>query len=217
MWALISYNRPEKCKAVIDQILKVGCSTSGVVFVNGDKTGYDFELPENWKWFYSPENIGVCAAMNKVFELYPSEPYYGLICDDEFVYTEGWDIKLAEAAGRWNISHGNDGWQSVTRLHSYVTVGGDLVRECGWWSLPGLWHWYHDDVQELLARNLHLKRYCKDIRTEHKHYLAGKAEKDITYQAGESKKGKDQFVYNVWLQNEAPALIKRIKEKMNNG
>jgi hypothetical protein len=216
MWFLPSYNRPEQCQAVIDQINKVGCTGTGLLWVNGRDRMDEYakiKLPNNWHGVSSRENIGVCGAMNECFKRFPDEPFYGLICDDEYTYSTNWEKRLSEAAGGWKISHGNEGWQSQKRIHSYVTVGGDLIRECGWWALPGLWHWYHDDVQELLARECGLRVFCDDVMTEHKHYLAGKAPKDITYSAGESKRIQDQQVFEKWKAEEAAALIERIKHK----
>lgn len=216
MWVLPTYNRPELCKAVMDQINDVGCSTRGILFVNGYYQYPEYKkivLPETWRMVVSPENIGVCAAMNKVYREYPDEDFYGLICDDEYVYTRGWDERLSEAAGAWNISHGNDRWQSNGRIHGYVTVGGNLVRECGWWALPGLWHWFHDDVQELLAQTCELRRFCEDVVVEHKHHQAGKATKDGTYTMGESRKDADQQCFENWKRTEATNLMHRILEK----
>lgn len=217
MWVLPTYNRPEQCAKVIEQINNVGCSTPGVLFINGSECLAEYQkiqIPTTWRWYWSEENIGVCAAMNKMFELCPDEAFYGLICDDEYVFMPGWDHILKDAAGKWKISHGNDFWQSHNRIHSYVTVGGDLVRECGWWALPGLWHWYHDDVQELLAKECDLRVFCKHVLTEHRHYLAGKATKDSTYEAGESKNSADAAIFHEWKNNYSQELIKRIKEKM---
>lgn len=219
MWLLPSYNRPEQCRAVIDQINKIGCETFGLLWVNGPEQLEKYkkiELPSLWRVHYHEENIGVCGAMNAAFGMYPEQPYYGLICDDEYVYTPAWDKTLSQAAGNWHIAHGNEGWQSSRRIHSYVTVGGELVRECGWWSLPGLWHWYHDNVQEVLAAHAELRIFCQDVRTEHKHYLAGKAEKDTTYSSGESRATQDEAVFKNWINNpNTPQLINRIRAKKN--
>jgi len=216
MWFMPTFNRPEQCKAVIEQINKVGCSTSGIVFVQGREMQAEYEkaldgtLPDNWVLYFHATNIGCDPAMNWCFKNFPNEPFYGLVCDDEYVYTEGWDKILSEAAGEWNISHGNDGWQSENRIHSYVTVGGELVRACGWWSLPGLWHWFHDDVQEALAAACGLRVYCKDVKTEHKHYMAGKVQKDATYVSAEEGSEKDRQTYYDWRLSEFPFLVGKI-------
>lgn len=211
-WVLPTYNRPEKCQAVLDQIISVGCSTQGTVIVNGSNYP-KLRIPHGWDVEYLPENIGVCGAMQHYFKTHPDEDFYGLICDDEYVFTEGWDEILTSACKPHHISFGNDGWQSGRRQHGYVTWSGELVRDVGFLSLPGLWHWFHDDVWETIARELDLNRFCKDVRVEHRHYRAGKAERDETYILGSSRNTDDAQVFANWFHNEKPALIQRLREK----
>jgi glycosyltransferase involved in cell wall biosynthesis len=217
MWFLISFNRPDRCKQVIDQIKKVGCSTPGILFVNGGEVMryHDIILPEGWKLFIQQHNIGICGAMNICFKMYPDEPWYGLITDDEMVYTPGWDTELVAAAGKWKIAHANDHWQSSGRIHSYVVCGGDLVRECGWWALPGLWHWFVDNVWETLARYCDLRIFCENINADHQHWLNGRAIQDKTYKSGEERMLEDQKVFQNWTNGGAALdLIHRIREKI---
>lgn len=211
-WVLPTHNRPEKCQAVLDQIIEVGHSSYGTVLINGSNYP-ELRIPHNWDVEYLPENIGVCGAMQYYFKKYPSEMFYGLICDDEYVYTPGWDLTLIEACQPHHISFGNDGWQSGRRQHGYVTWSGDLVREVGFLSLPGLWHWFHDDVWESIARALDLNRFCKDVRVEHKHYRAGKSEHDATYRLGSSRRESDAKIFAEWYNNEFPELVERLKKK----
>jgi len=214
MWILPTYNRPDKCQAVLDQIIEVGCSTVGIVVINGACTnGLPYPalfLPDGWISVTLPENIGVCGAMQYAFTHYPDEDFYGLVCDDEYVFTPGWDIILSEAAGNNKIAFGNDGWQSGRRQHGYVTWGGDLVRAVGFLSLPGLWHWFHDDVWEAIAKAADLNMFCENVRVEHRHYRAGKSEKDKTYEVGMSRAEQDRDVYQAWRNNEFDATMQRV-------
>lgn len=212
-WVLPTYNRPEKCQTVLNQIIALGCSTTGTVIMNG--TDYpDLRLPPRWNSILLPENIGVCAAMQYYFKMFPDEAFYGLICDDEYVFTKNWDRRLTETAGSSFIAFGNDGWQSGRRQHGYVTWGGDLIRKVGFLSLPGLWHWYHDDVWEAIAAELGLNRFCHDVRVEHRHYRAKQAEDDATYQLGRSRAQQDGEVYSRWYIQEFPELIERLRKEL---
>lgn len=219
VWLLPTYNRPEKCQAVLDQIIEVGCSTPGVVIVNGPTTtGHDYPplfLPDGWRVVTLTENIGVCGAMQWYFTENPHDDFYGLICDDEYVFTPGWDVILTRAAGAGKIAFGNDGWQSGDvangkRQHGYVTWGGDLVRAVGFLSLPGLWHWYHDDVWEAIADAAGLNVFCSEVRVEHRHYRAGAAPKDATYLAGESRAAEDRGTYMKWRMSGFSDVMQRI-------
>jgi len=212
-WVLPTYKRPEKCQAVLDQIISVGCGTEGTVIVNG--CAYPpLKMPYGWDIIFLPHNIGVCAAMQYYFKSRPNESFYGLICDDEYVYTPKWDQILTGAASTSHIAYGNDGWQSGRRQHGYVTWGGDLIRATGFLSLPGLWHWYHDDVWETIARELDLNRFCENVRVEHKHYRASKAEDDETYKMGRARADNDREVYTKWYNEDRPALIQRLRDTL---
>jgi hypothetical protein len=221
MWVLITHNRPKECLAVLEQIKKTGMTEKGLLVINDacsrEQADLSRHLPEGWDYEYMGYNLGLCQAMNLVFGKYPNEPYYGLICDDEYVYTPGWDTRIAAAAGRWKIASGKDewNWHRAGRISTYVAVGGDLVRACGWWALPGLFHNCHDDAQETLADALDLRAPCDDIRTEHKHRANGKAPDDDTYRIANARGAADHEVFHRWREKEAPQLIERIRAKMS--
>ena len=120
------------------------------------------------------------------------------------------------AAGKTRISHGNDHWQSKNRIHTYAVFGGNIVRELGFWAIPGLWHWYFDDFWEKVAHDFRLRRFVPEVRTEHKHYIAEKAEKDDTYIAGESRNQQDCQIYKNFMIDRYPELKERMKEKFKD-
>lgn len=217
MWFMISMGRPEQCGRVIRSMMDCGLSTPGRLVVNGtaDEAAYrQIELPSNWDIEVLPQNLGVCGAMAKMFRDYPSEDCYSLVCDDEFVETPGFDVRLIEAAGRWGISHGNDrqftddaeGW-----LNTFATYGGDLVRAVGWWPLPGIWHYYFDNVWVLIAKEFGLRRYCRDILTTHPNPAYGTGVMDATYEAARRPVLQDKNRYDNWVQSEWPYVRQRIR------
>lgn len=171
------------------------------------------DLPMGWGMIINDGNLGLCGAMNKVFNMYPNEKFYGMITDDEFVCTDGWDKILAEAAGDWNVSHGNNGWQSDRRIHGFMTIGGELARTVGYLFPQGLWHWFSDDVWERIAYGRGLRRYCQDVKIENKHWMLGNATKDKTYELSESRSGQDHEIFLRWMENDFPSIMKRIWER----
>lgn len=217
MWILPTMNRPEQCRDVIDHLVRHGMSTPGRIIVNGrqQEDAYrQIKLPNQWEMEVLPENIGICGVLNKTFREYPYEAWYGVICDDEFVFTDEWDKKLIASAEQWNIAHGCDGWRSTNRIHTYPTIGGDLIRALGWMALPGLWKWYVDDVWELIARDFGLRRHCLNVKTQHRHPENGLAVQDETYLIGNSRTQRDYEVFQDWKQNEYPTLSRRLQEIM---
>jgi GT2 family glycosyltransferase len=216
MWFLISYNRPERCRGLIEQIKSLGDCDEGILVVNGgDVAKYrDIELPANWSRLELQDNLGLLGAANYMFQQMPDEDWYGFITDDEIPLTPGWSQTLVKEAGSWNISHGNTQWQSHCRLHGAPVMGGELLRAVGYVAPTGLWHWYGDDVWEQIAFLCGLRRFCPDIIIEHRHWLNETAKKDETYESSESKAFQDKDIYEKWHKDEFPKVIGRIWEKM---
>jgi hypothetical protein len=212
MWCM-PVMRPEQTQNVLDQMVACGLSTPGIVIANGPGFA-SIKLPDAWDIYYPPQNLGLCGSLNLFYRTFPDCDWYGIVCDDEFVFTDGFDKILPEAAGRWKISHGNDGWKSQDRIHTYSVTGGSLIRAIGWWALPGLWHWYFDDVWEMLAADLNIRVWCQDVKTEHRHHMAGKAEFDATYKLGESRSVEDRHIFETWKSTEYPRLRERLRTLM---
>ena len=213
MWIFVSYNRPERCRHALKSMVDAGLSTPGKLIVNGAKHEEYAEigLPPDWERIHLPENLGLCGALNWSLCQFPHEPWYGTPTDDDEVYTHGFDKTLIEAAGSWCISHANDHWQSQSRLWSYCTYGGDLLRTIGQWFPDGLWHYYADDLYECIVRELGNRRWCKQINTAHKHHYAGTAPDDHTYQTGRSRWGEDSARFESWKSNEWQTLREKLK------
>lgn len=220
MWFLISYNRAEQCGRVVKSMIDCGISTPGRLIVNGtdQESAYrSIKLPDKWEIDVLPINIGVCGAMAKCFREYPTEDCYSLICDDEFVKTQGFDVRLIQAAGRWGLSHGCDGWRCTYGMyHTYATFGGDLLRAVGWWPLPGLWHGYFDFVWQEIGNHFGLRRYCRDVKTIHLNVDrdwagGGGAEWDETYDVARQRRQADSDVFVRWRESEWPKLSRHMK------
>jgi hypothetical protein len=227
MWIYATYNRPVQFKECLMRLTQVGCSTPGIILIQGTDTLIEYQqaweeikrvTPEgnnlkNWEFVILPTNLGYCGGLNEAFKLHPNEPWYGNITDDERVHSPGWDVKIPEAAGSWYVAHGNDHWQSEVRIHGLITWGGDLVRLCGGLAPPGMWHWWIDNYWETIAAECGLNKFVRDIMVEDKHYLSGKSEYDETYKMGESRKDEDKAVFDAWLAQARP-LIEKIKASM---
>lgn len=220
MYLYPTYNRPSQCEALLEHLNTVGVNSPGVVWVNGGtKANTDKYqdilsrlLPPSWKAVFHEKNIGLCGAANELFKQNPDEPFYGLITDDEYVYTPDWDKSLIEAAGKWNVAHGNNHWQSHLRCHGYSTFGGELVRAVGYLFPQGLWHWFSDDVWESIARACGLEVFLQDVNIEDKHWMnpRHRTPKDDTYLLGESRAMQDQQIFFKWRKEEFPAIVRRV-------
>jgi len=202
MWLLPTYNRPEGCKRTLQSLIDTGCTTPGVVVVNGNLDGYeDLPLPTSWMVHVTDSNLGSCGAMRWAFNQYPHEDFYGYISDDETAHTEGWDQLLIEAAGEFYVAHGNNGVTSKDNTIGFCTIGGDLVRKVGWWAPENLWHWYFNAYWEVIAKRCDIRKFCKDVEIVERHYKLNTAEFDETYRLGEEKNEADQLLFLEWLRD----------------
>lgn len=199
MWFLPTYGRPARCQETLDSIQAAGTTTRGVVVIDGDTDpAYrGLRLPDGWMVVTLPQNLGVCGALNHMFDAIHDEKWYGFISDDSVVLTEEWDTKLVEAAGTWGFASSADGWQGHIRMHGAVVFGGDMLRAFDWWAPPGLVHSYVDDAWEMLAGKLHNWVQVPDVIVEHRHFINRKAPEDATYTKAYETAKQDRDAWNL--------------------
>lgn len=200
MWFLPSYNRPEQCAEVLDTCVKTGMTTPGVLLVQGQDDRYEkIELPKGWTRVYRLTNVGLSQGLQYLFSTWRDEPWFGLITDDHFPETQGWDLPLIEAAGKTCIAHCNDGWQSDERIFGLTVFGGDLLRALRYWTVPGTWHCFNDDFWEAIAKDFPVRRYLKDIKVQSPHCMKGDAPVDMTYKAAYARFEEDRAAYEAFM------------------
>ena len=210
MWFLPTYERPARCRAALASIAASGPSR-GVVWIDGgDLDGYGgLNLPDGWALYASPNNRGVCGALNAALRQYPDEPWYGFISDDSLVRTPGWSDALARAAGSNGFANSGDGWQANRRMHGAVAFGGDLVRALGFWAPPALQHCFVDDAWERLAGALDNWTHVPQVLVEHCHRGNGKADDDPVYRKAYASFEDDRRAFGLWLRDGLPGAVER--------
>ena len=215
MWILPTYCRPDRCREVLESLLATGCSTPGVVVVNGRETEAEYKalpLPPAWRMAVLPENLGFVGGLNWAFDNHPDEPFYGFIADDEVARTPGWDRTLIEAAGAWRVSNGNDRWKSKERVHAHVCIGGELARAVGYLAIRNCWHWFgFDSMWEAVDSEVGVRAYCESVRVDHKHYLNGGSAFDMTYVTGGMRDAEDRRAFRAWTAIGLPQVVERVR------
>lgn len=186
-WLLPSLSRSFLAQAALESFEETGMQTPGMLIVDPPHDGYrDLRLPEGWFSYLPTEGLGMAGAMRAFFELYPRADYYGWLADDMIAVTPGWDERLIEAAGRWNIACCDD--DDLAR-HSHIrdgvlpgaqVFGGDLVRAVGFWAIPGVQQGGIDDWWMRLTRELGNRVYLDDVLVRHNHYRTGRRIFDTT-------------------------------------
>jgi hypothetical protein len=220
MWVLPTRSRLDNCIRFIEN-WKSSNSNSDV-YVRLDKCDPHLETLINLDW---PKNFtigvgerqGVAKAVNELYLKYPNELWYGFIADDFSPKTPNWDQRLILAAGNSKISYPNDCMgEKVQHIPTLFCVGGDLVREIGWFGLPDVHHFYVDTVWRFIGDHLNNIFRLEDVIVEHLHYSAGKSEFDEVYATSSSQYKSDKAKYNNWCKLKGTVLVERLKKKKFN-
>jgi hypothetical protein len=107
--------------------------------------------------------------------------YVGFLGDDNVPLTLHWDQKLCDAIGsRPGVSYGDDLIKGAD-LSTSAVLSGSIIRALGYMTPPALNHLYVDNFWMSIGHQLKNLHYLPDVIVEHRHYTAGKAEKDDQY------------------------------------
>ena len=227
-WVMPTMSRPQQAADALKRLMKIGCSSEGIVFVNGKQHADEYRrllvLPDMWRVIYHPENIGCLAALNHVFELERDAPFFGFLADDEVLLEESpsnWDERLIKAAGDWKIAHGYEDWNHGRRCQGYPVLGGKLVRAVGYLALPTCFHSFgFDSMWDWLSGppafgggGLHNIVCLPDIKIQH-----NRAKPDLVidecYKLVNDTLEKDRKAFWDWIKNDLKPTADRVKKAM---
>jgi len=166
----------------------------------------DIETPSHWRRISVSAGTSLGGIFDKIFKKYPDESYYGMVADDVFPETKGWDVTMSTLCQPDKIVWGWDGIQNE-RLPVHPFIGGNLVRKLGWWAAPGLKHWFVDNVWKNIADSLGCGVYLPDVKMTHLHYVNGGAPVDRTYRE-QPDHGADERAYFQFMKEEFPLIVK---------
>lgn len=164
----------------------------------------EIKMPPHWfVRIGSPNFVG--PLTNEVFKEWPNSDWYGILGDDVVPLTYEWDRKLSEACGSNAIAYGNDTIHG-RNLCTHPVIGGELVREMGFITLPGLKGLYGDTVWMHIGQTRDCLKYLDNVILEHRHWSNGKAPMDASY-ASHTRYAEDQGVYERWRSQWQPKAI----------
>jgi hypothetical protein len=215
MWILPTRSRPASCQRFIDNWINTESSTD--VLVRLDECDSELENIVSLDW---PKNFkvkigkreGVAKATNELFQEFKDEPWYGFLADDFVPKTVHWDKKLAEAASNKFISYPND-MAEREDLPTLPCVGGNLIREIGYFGFPFTHHYYVDTVYQFIGKHLGIIKRLDDVVVEHMHYEFGKSNLDIVYQQSSEKFKNDKSIWKQWIAGDGMLLVEELREK----
>ena len=218
MFILPTRSRPGNLARFAEAYRETGAGAPVCILLDSDDPNlrdyYALNVPATWV-FICASRAAVPDRINEAFRIFPSAAWYGLLGDDVVPRTPRWDQILAEAAGSWGVSYGDDGIQGE-KLCTHPVIGGELARALGWLCLPGLDFLYVDTTLFEIGRRLGTLRYLADVSLEHMHPSVGKAPWDAVYDHNQSG-CQDRLRFEAWQIGKAAGLIERLNIKRKQG
>lgn len=153
-------------------------------------------------WLATQDRLGLAEYTNQLAMTYGSDyKYLASFGDDHLPVTRGFDRALCrgiEDMGGTGFTYPWDGQRED--VPQAVVLSGDIVQALGWMCLPGLQHYYVDNVWNDLGQQAGCIRHLRAVLVEHIHPGTGRAEVDDTYSAAAEKLAADRAAYEAWRQ-----------------
>jgi hypothetical protein len=159
---------------------------------------------------------GMVAWTNTVaLELMDLYPYLGSMGDDHMPRTEGWADAVVAALHEMERQAGvgmvytNDLFQGPA-LPTAVYMSSTIVKALGYLGLPGLNHFYCDNVWLALGRRLRCLYYLDSVVVEHVHPSAHKAGLDEMYNDSMAHWSDDRAIFERYMRGEFNEDVRRV-------
>lgn len=219
MWFMPSYGRPQRLEELLDA--PGGWPDRVIVLVNEDdpeRVRYEQVVDRlrhqgrdaPWELEFIPAGSRCADAHRWASQSWPSEQFYGLLCDDHWPITPLWHEALVDAAGLLSIS-GPNGEESFPLLRNVVVLGGELVKAMGSLVPAPVKHNFEDNLWDFIAAEFDILVPLKDVFVEHRHWRSGEAKKDATYERGSKDFENDSIIYHKWIDSdECTQMLGRI-------
>ncbi len=138
----------------------------------------------------------------------------GFAGDDHLPRTIGWAARYLKVLGELGTGmvYGDDGYQGA-KLSTEWAVTSDVVRSLHRMVPADVEHMYCDNAMMDLFGGAGAMRHLPEIRIEHMHPVAGKAETDAQYQRVNHRDqfGKDRRAYEHWKRDILPSQIGTVR------
>jgi hypothetical protein len=149
----------------------------------------------------------VVGAINGAVKAMPDYEVYGLIVDDSYFKTPGWDKWLETEINSWpnriGVVSANHQWAAHVNF-GYVTR--EWIDTVGWYACPTTQHFCWDSVLEMLGEATRITYATKDQFHIHHDLI----QKDATVQIF----ALDAIQFLGWCVNERRDLVAKIREAM---
>jgi len=207
-----SRGRPHRLAAMLDAALGLAeAQTDVVVGLDEDDPSLEgyraLEGRERVFWL-TGARLGMPEWTSRLAMMFAGE-YRALasLGDDHQPRTPGWDAKLLGALDEngLGIAYGDD--LNPRNQHGQIMVtapviSSEIVTALGWMCLPGISHFYADNVWEDLGKDAGCLYLLPDVVIEHLHPSVTGRDNDATYADAYASWDADQRAFFAWREHQ---------------
>jgi hypothetical protein len=204
--------RPDGLRRLVDTIRATTAGDTQILACVDRDDASQYEPIED-VWYMIKERRRFVAVTNDAACLYANEfRYVGVLGDDTFPRTEGWDAAVVAALDELGtgLCYSNDLLKGEA-LPTVCFMTTDIVRALGFMAPPALVHMFADDFWLALGRAVDRIRYLPDVVIEHLHYSVGKAPSDHVYMESESLMDPDRAAFARYLRDDFDADVAKVR------
>ncbi|CAB4215034.1 hypothetical protein UFOVP1616_40 [uncultured Caudovirales phage] len=210
-------DRPHNAIRAFEQAMQMSTESDFLIIINEDQQDLYPEI-EGVMREVVPSELGCIGKTNHVLASY-WDKYETMVGfdDDCMVTTQGWDAVLAAPIKQrgFGLAYGDDLLQGEN-LPTKVMISTNITRVLGFWAPKSIFHLYADNFWKSLGQGLGALFYNPEVKTEHWHYLNGKAPQDDLYKSiytAEAIK-RDRDAYQAYMGDEFDKDIERLKQAL---
>lgn len=186
-------NRIELLKRFVESYIDAESSVQTVLLVDAvdyaaNEAGYkSIVFPESMQIVNTHEAVTMGDKCRFIFDklesIQPGLRWVGLLNDDHYIVTKGWDRTVEELIDGKNFISTNDGyWMAGCKVCGLTAWSIDLLKVAGFPIYPEkMHHLYIDDLWKAVGESTGSWLETMRINIEHRHVLRGDMQADETF------------------------------------
>lgn len=211
-----SRGRPENLARCIEHLKKYSMVSEFVVGLDEDDE-QNYPRIDGVMYEVGPRKLLVGTLNDIAMKYVDKYLFLTFLGDDNIVTTEGWDVAMSVTLAKqgYGIAYGNDHFQE-DKLPTSIMITSNIVKALGFITPPVLKHLYADNFWQALGKGLGSLYYFPSVHWEHLHYMAGKSEKDSTYEEANSEERykEDREAFSQYMSEQYVEDVTRVKEAL---
>ncbi len=220
MWLLPTLNRLSKLQDFLNSAIDTDVTTPGRIIVDREDHAMNsanyakLTLPPGWDLYLS-DAVTMGDKVRAIWPEVKDRDWVGLLNDDHFAITKGWDTILTSKLDGKNFTSGNDRWMAPMKAVTATAFSMPLLKAVGWPIYPpGLQHLFIDDIWESLGRGSGCWRVCMNSVVEHRHVMKDQSLNDSTHEKIYNQKSwdMDKAVFDNFMKHDFGITVEKIKK-----